>query len=81
MDVKVVSKDNRDVRRTLEKRYIRVITNEVFFENQFLILTTAYDGIRTSFSAVQLPTREFRPKILKGGEVENGLCTFTTKFV
>ncbi|PIN22711.1 Translation initiation factor 2C (eIF-2C) [Handroanthus impetiginosus] len=81
VDVKPISNDNTVVRRTLKKPDMRMIKDKVFSEHQFPILKSAYDGEKSIFSAVNLPTGEFRVEIPEGEEAKSGLYTVTIKFV
>ncbi|KAI3455989.1 hypothetical protein Pfo_012652 [Paulownia fortunei] len=86
VDVKPLSSnDNRLVKKTLRKSDMRLIKDKLFSGDALLRtdarLKTAYDGEKNIFSAVRLPTGQFKVDIPEGEDVKSGSYAFTIKFV
>ncbi|KAK6150204.1 hypothetical protein DH2020_017729 [Rehmannia glutinosa] len=77
--------DNRLVKKTLRKSEMALIKDTLFSENVRLrtdaLQRTVYDSEKNVFSAVPLPTGEFRVDIPEGEDMKSGSYTFAIKFV
>ncbi|CAA2934405.1 argonaute 2 [Olea europaea subsp. europaea] len=84
VDVKpVASPGDRFVRKSVSKSDLRLIRDKLFSsgDSRFPLLKTAYDGEKNIFSAVTLPTGEFKVELSDGEDSKIRSYLFTIKFV
>ncbi|XP_075492667.1 protein argonaute 2-like [Primulina tabacum] len=84
VDVKpVTSDDNRPVRKIVRKSDLRLIRDKLCsdYPDTFPILQTAYDGEKNLFSAVVLPTGQYKVELSDGENVKGRSYLFTIRLV
>ncbi|CAI9788027.1 unnamed protein product [Fraxinus pennsylvanica] len=84
VDVKAVaSPGDRFVKKSVSKSDLRLIREKLFSsgDSRFPLLKTAYDGEKNIFSAVTLPTGEFKVELSDGEDSKIRSYLFTIKFV
>lgn len=79
----MTSDDNRPVKRIVRKSDLRLIRDKLCsdYPDTFPILQTAYDGERNIFSAVVLPTGQYKVELSDGENVKGRSYLFTLRFV